>query len=103
MVPCARPWLITLVSCLALAAVGITFGTDSPGPDFWPGGEDCGPYLRRCPVDPELEARDAAVLARIAAKQAIVGELIAGRMSLADAAARFRALNAGEPAYAPVI
>src|SRR5690242_12435811 len=103
MVFCARSWLIMVVSCLTVAAVGVTFGTDLSGPDPWAGDEPTGPYLRRCPVDPALEARDATVLGRIAAKQALVDGVIAGRVGLMEAAARFRALNAGEPAYGGVI
>src|SRR5262245_41064082 len=45
------------------------------------------------PVIDDGRAANAAVLARIQAKSAVTRELIAGRVSLADAGGRFRALD----------
>lgn len=50
-----------------------------------------------------LATKDEQVLRRIAAKEAIVEDLIHARMDLLDAAARFRALTAGQRGYALVL
>jgi hypothetical protein len=57
-------------------------------------GEDMG---RR------LSEQDEGVRRRIVVKDAIVGELIAGRVTLARATERFAALNAGQPEYMEAI
>ena len=46
-----------------------------------------------------LDDEDSEVMRRIAVKEAIVNDLIAGRTTLADATARFVALNAARPQY----
>jgi hypothetical protein len=47
----------------------------------------------------ELEQRTRAVIGRLERKEKIVKALLAGRLTLLQAAARFRALNEGPPAF----
>jgi hypothetical protein len=49
--------------------------------------------------DDRLTSEDDDVLRRIAIKDAIVAEMIAGRTTLADATDRFTELNTGRPRY----
>jgi hypothetical protein len=51
----------------------------------------------------QLATADRHVMRRIAAKETIIDDLVAGRIGLLEAAADFRALNAGRPAYLMVI
>jgi hypothetical protein len=51
----------------------------------------------------KLSDRDDKVMRRIAVKETIIEDLVAGRIGLLDAAAEFRALNAGRHAYVVVI
>jgi hypothetical protein len=51
----------------------------------------------------QLEAEDTDVRNRILIKEAIVTDLIAGRISLAEAAEQFTVLNADHPRYTEVI
>src|SRR5262249_23603605 len=48
-------------------------------------------------VKQDLERRNAAVIDRITAKDQVADEVIAGRLTLVEAAARFRDLNAVPP------
>lgn len=50
-----------------------------------------------------LADRDDAILRRIRIKEELVAELVAGRATLADVAARFLELNADEPVYVDVL
>src|SRR5438270_11618380 len=47
----------------------------------------------------ELERDSKAVIARLARKQRVTDEVIAGRLGLLEAAALFRALNQGPPRF----
>jgi len=51
----------------------------------------------------DLERQDVKVLRRIAVKEALINELLAGRVSLLETAAQFRAMNAGRRDYALVM
>jgi hypothetical protein len=53
--------------------------------------------------DRELSEQSEVVLRRIAAKDTIVADLIAGRTTLARATERFAVLNAGQPEYMEAI
>jgi hypothetical protein len=46
-----------------------------------------------------LESQDRAVLESIAAKEVLLPEVVAGRMTLAEAANRFRAMDAQNPCF----
>jgi hypothetical protein len=100
-----RPWLVA--AAVSLAAIGVTSacrtGPDNDAPDVWPVGDLDGGIVRNLRYHAELDARSAVVRRRIAAKKALVEELIAGRVGLAEVAAYFRALNADQPVYAAVI
>src|SRR5579862_610708 len=59
--------------------------------------------LRRdAELERDIECRDRALKRRIAAKEACIQELIAGRITLFEAAAHFRRLNDEYPAVADV-
>src|SRR4051794_9757090 len=91
--PSPRPWLVSAVVVLAAASVGVALPS---WPDLARRGEPAQ-SIELCPCDPVWEVRLAAVKKRIAAKAGLVKELVAGRLALADVAARFRAMDAGEP------
>jgi len=59
------------------------------------GGEDTLEYQLR--LSKELDAWRESLLRRMAAKRRIVDELAAGRLTLLEAAARFRSLNREAP------
>ena len=85
-------WLVyPAVVCLAAAAVFASPQTAPPGEADLPSDE----VMAQESVD--LGRRQAVVSARLAYKDAHVGELVAGRASLADVAAAFARLNAEDP------
>jgi hypothetical protein len=99
--------LLLLAGVLGLAAAGI--GTARPswstdiGLDFW-----SVPALKARMAEDrqfasELATRDDRVLRRIAVKETLIADLVAGRAGLVETAAQFRALNAGQHGYAVVI
>src|SRR5205085_2816899 len=51
----------------------------------------------------ELERHREAGLRRVEARRALAGEVVAGRMSLREAAGHFRRLKEADPAYPPGI
>lgn len=60
-------------------------------------GLDWGPLtLHEREIEIDLDGQLSAVLARIHERQEIVEQLVAGRMSLSEAAERFRELNRAE-------
>lgn len=92
--------------CLVLAVIVVPFVSlavanpswaKAVGIDVWnvPGLEE---ELAAAGRDRErLAAFDVTLMNRIAAKEVIIGELIAGRATLADATSQFRSLNAERP------
>jgi hypothetical protein len=99
-----RLWIAGVVG-LALAGMSSahpTWPTDV-GIDFWnvPALKERLVQDRR--LADELTTEDTRVMRRIAAKETIIEDLIAGRINLLEAAADFRALNAGRPGYMLVI
>ena len=92
--------------CLVLAGIVVPFVSlavanpswaKSVGIDVWnvPGLEEELAAADRDRV--RLAGFDVTLMNRIAAKEAIIGELIAGRATLADAASQFLSLNAERP------
>jgi hypothetical protein len=66
----------------------------SVGLDVWNASALAREHQEAIEQQRELNVVAAAIYQRIEAKEAIVRELVAGRMTLADATARFKALNA---------
>jgi hypothetical protein len=60
------------------------------------------PRARQGPSDGEATDVGRAILARVEARQRVVGDLIAGRLSLLQAAAAFRDLNPRGPRSCPI-
>jgi hypothetical protein len=73
------------------------------GVDFWNVPPLQGTEARNRDLRAELEAKDQATLHRIAVKEQLIQEVIAGRVSLMEAAAQFRALNATQPRFMEII
>jgi hypothetical protein len=73
------------------------------GLDFWnvPSLKERMVHDRQ--IADQLASQDKQVMRRIAVKETIINDLVAGRIGLLEAAADFRALNAGRPAYTLVI
>jgi hypothetical protein len=92
---------------LGLALAGVSVARPSwpadLGVDFWNVPALNARLKRHHKVAVELERQDETVMRRIAVKEAIVADLIAERVSLVEAAAQFRALNAGRRDYLTVI
>lgn len=94
--------------CLAVACVGVAFATlavanpswaKTAGLDVWNVNEAQRELADATRAQEQLAADDIAVLNRITAKEALVDEVIAGRLALADAAAQFLALSADSATY----
>ena len=92
-----RVLFVTVVLGLTVAGASYACPTwpSDLGVDFWnvPALKD--ELARQNQFHAQLERQHAAVRQRIAVKEGIVGEVVAGRMGLLDAAARFHALNVG--------
>src|SRR5436305_5683334 len=86
--------LRTAATLLILLTAGLVLTLAMPGPTR-PGKEATGQAFER---NPPLAAM-ATVLARMAVKEALAADLVAGRATLADVSARFLALNGPEPGY----
>jgi len=70
-------------------------GTEEPGPHVVPTA--VGEYLEGVDLATDLQALAESNHWRLQAKHAVVTELLAGRLTLREAAARFEALNADDP------
>jgi hypothetical protein len=81
----------TAATLLIFLTAGVVLILAVPGPTR-PGKE-----ATALPAEPDQAL--AAILARIAVKQALIDHLIAGRATLADVSARFLELNRPRPAY----
>jgi hypothetical protein len=99
-------WLLT-AAALGLALAGVSVARPSwpadLGVDFWNVPALNARLKQHQQVAVALEYQDEQVMRRIAVKEVIVHDLIAGRISLVEAAAQFRALNAGRRDYLSVI
>lgn len=100
-----RPIVLVVAIVSGLAGVGYARPdlATNLGLDFWSVSElqeslDCELRLHR-----ELEAKDVEVLRRIDIKEEIVRDLVANRLTLTEAAAHFKLLNAHQNAYLTVI
>src|SRR5436190_6857272 len=94
------PRVLSLALVLGLVGAGASYSCVSwnsdLGLDFWnaPALKDDLDQQQRLRL--ALDLRDVVVLNRIAVKQEIVQAVVAGRLSLLEAAARFHKLNTGE-------
>lgn len=100
-----RPRLATLALALPVFAAGVVHPTwaQSTGIDVWnvPALQD---QLRTSADESErLDGAEHEVQRRIAMKESLVAELIAGRAALADVTAQFTEMNATRPAYVAAI
>src|SRR5262245_1705481 len=101
------PRILLTAAALGLPVAGVSYShptwTSDLGLDFWsvPELQDRIARQRRHRV--MLDVEDEIVLRRIARKEALVQELLAGRMGLLETAAWFRELNAERPDYLPMI
>jgi hypothetical protein len=82
------------VFCLQRFACN-TLSEEHPAPRILPAA--VGEYLDAYALRTELEERAATNHRRIQARRAVVTELLADRLTLVEAAARFRELDAGLP------
>jgi hypothetical protein len=65
------------------------------------GGASAREWVEELARRQRLEAKRVALQRRNEAKEQVAGEVLAGRLSLAEAVARYRALNAESPDYRP--
>ncbi len=87
-------FLTVAVACPGLARAGV---------DFWDIDNARADLTETSAEARELAVRDDSVMRRIAIKEELITDLIAGRASLADVSARFLELNADEPGYLDVL
>jgi hypothetical protein len=92
-----RPLLLAgaacaLGGCAAWLAAGWVAGQRD-------GGGPARQWVEQVARGERLEGERFAVLSRNEAKQQVAGEVVAGRLSLAEAVARYRALNDESPYY----
>src|SRR5690349_9198789 len=101
------PHLLLTVGALGLVVAGVSLAHPSwpsdLGLDFWNVPSLKARLNRDLDLAAHLDAQDSHILQRIAVKEEIVNDLVGGRISLLDAAAQFRALNAGRRDYLEVI
>lgn len=94
-------WLVPAV--LAVAVVLHPGLVRAAGVDFWSVAQARAEIAEATATDRALAERDDTILRRIAIKEALVTELIAGRLTLAEAAARFLELHEDEPGHLAVL
>jgi hypothetical protein len=84
-----------------LAAAALAAASTSPALCRWGCGENCDllAIARAVRRGDELDARREAGLRHDEAKRALAAEVVAGRMSLREAAEHFRRLDEADPAY----
>src|SRR5438309_250976 len=73
------------------------------GVDFWNVSDLKTRLQRENRWREQLEALDTTVMQRIRIKETIIRDVLARRMSLVEAAAAFRELNADKPIYMDVL
>jgi hypothetical protein len=101
----ARPRAL-VCSCLALGAVVLVAHPTlarSIGADVWNVPALKEQVRESTEEDDRLTDEDGDVRRRIAIKDAIIAELLAGRTTLSEATDRFAALNSGRPRYLTAI
>jgi hypothetical protein len=97
----ARSLLLVPAFLAAVAAhPGLARAT---GVDFWNLSQVRAELAATVAHNQALAARDDTILRRLTIKEDLIAELIAGRANLADVTARFREMNADEPAYQEVM
>ena len=101
----ARPRLLTLALALPVLAAGLLHPTwaKSAGVDVWNLSALKGEVRAAAGENSRLDAEDGQVQQRMAVKEALVAELIAGRTTLAEVTARFTEMNVTRPTYMAVI
>src|SRR4051812_44993889 len=94
------PRVVFIVLVVVLSVAGASYAHPSwptdLGLDFWHVPALKNDLARQHRLQTELYVQDAQVLRRIATKEQVITAVIADRMGLLDAAARFYALNAGK-------
>lgn len=93
----SRPRMLTALTVSAAVLAGHPTLARSVGMDVWNVPELQQQLDNASGESHRLSTEDDIVLQRIAKKETIVKELIAGRATLADATARFGELNAARP------
>ncbi len=88
---------------LAIVAVLHPGLARAAGVDFWNIGQARAELAQAAATDRALAERDDTILRRIAIKETLVTELIAGRLGLAEVAARFLELHEDEPGHLAVL
>ena len=99
---------LLLVPVLVAAGLGGVFAASpawarSVGLDVWNVSALARQQREAVERRAELTAAQAEISQRIGLKEAVVGELVAGRTTLADATAEFLALNESHPEYVAMI
>lgn len=90
------------VVCATLAVANPTWAR-SAGIDVWNVNQAERELAAALGATERLAADDMTVLNRIGAKESLVNEVIAGRLSLADAAEQFLDLSADAPNYLDIL
>ena len=93
--PGARPLLLLFVGVAVLAGALALLARSSWKGDGLPGGQNTSSEEAR---QASLEQKVQATFRRLKRKQRVIGEVLAGRLTLLEAAALFRALDRGPPA-----
>lgn len=101
----ARPRLLTAALALPVFAAGLLHPTwaKSVGADVWNVPALNNEARAAISKNERLDAEDDQVRRRMAVKEALVAELIAGRTSLAEVTARFAEMNATRANYVALI
>ena len=99
---------LMLGPAVVAAVVGVVFAASpawarSVGLDVWNASDLARQEREAIELRDDLEATDAEICHRIEAKEAVVDALAAGRITLAQATARFTALNRAQPQYLEMI
>jgi hypothetical protein len=98
-----RARVLWLVPALLVAAAAHPGLARAAGVDFWNAARAEADLAEAAATDRALADRDDTILRRIAIKESLITDLIAGRATLAEVAARFLELNEDEPGYLLVL
>lgn len=98
-----RARVLWLVPALLVAAAVHPGLVRAAGVDFWNAAAAEADLAEANAAAHALADRDDTILRRIAIKESLITELIAGRATLAQVAARFLELNEEEPGYLLVL
>jgi hypothetical protein len=91
-----RPALLAAAALAAASGIGLALGRWGAG-----GNRDFATLARSVQHGEDLEAHREAGWRRDEAKRALAAEVIAGRMSLGEAAGHFRRLDEADPGFPP--